>query len=173
MPSHPRKRGIPRASRRFRPQAGSGFRGLFDEKCPSDQDGESSDQSDAETPSDEGEAQEVSEERSTIDVWRREVGRALPREVLSGSDEGPSEPPDPQDLLLRGEGSPTTPRTAPGARTEFVRLASLRALRRIWHEDGSNRVFDELERHRKSASPQQQVWINLADVFITAYEGPP
>lgn len=59
------------------------------------------------------------------------------------------------------------------ALTEYLRLASLRALRRIWHEDGSSRVFDELEGHRKSANPEQLVWISYAVVFITAYEEPP
>lgn len=73
-----------------------------------------------------------------------------------------------QDVFELGDAYETR-----AARTEYLRLASLRALRRIWHEDGSNRVFDELDRHRKSATSEQLVWISFAVVFITAYEEPP
>lgn len=58
-------------------------------------------------------------------------------------------------------------------RSEFLRLAALRALRRFWKGDGTNRVFEDLGRKWESASPQQRAWLNLADVFVTAYEEPP
>lgn len=73
-----------------------------------------------------------------------------------------------QDVFDLGDAHETR-----AARMEYLRLASLRALRRIWHERGSNRVLDELERQRKSANPEQLVWISFAIVFITAYEEPP